>query len=76
MLLGSVVRNLDSKGSKCFVNSSKTGKGLYEKFGWRSLDEAGFEIDLGQFGMAPFVSWDIVRHVGGVVRKVEVVELE
>jgi ribosomal protein S18 acetylase RimI-like enzyme len=68
MLVEEVVKIVDGRGEGCYVHSSKMGKGLYEKFGWRALDEKGFGIELVQFGeREPLVTWDMVREVGGAV---------
>lgn len=68
MLVEEVVKIVDGRGEGCYVHSSRIGKGLYEKFGWRALNEKGFGMELVQFGeREPFVTWDMVREVGGAV---------
>jgi hypothetical protein len=46
MLVTEVLKSVDARGEKMYVHSSKMGKGLYEKFGWRALEEDGFGIEL------------------------------
>ena len=53
-----------------YVRSSRMGKGLYEKFGWRVMDgegEKGFKIELKEYGVEEgYTTWDMAREVGGV----------
>lgn len=68
MLVTEILKGVDERGEKIYVHSSKMGKGLYEQFGWRALEEKGFGIGLEQWGeKEPFVTWDMVRQVGGAV---------
>lgn len=38
----------DEEGLDCWIDASKAGKGLYEKFGWKEV--GGVDIDLGRWG--------------------------
>ena len=66
-MLKVVTEEVDRRGEKMFVNSSEAGKGLYEKFGWRSFGRFGeARMDLSEFGIkTPYSTWDMVREISG-----------
>ena len=54
------LQDVDKDGTVAFVQSSLVGRKLYEKFGWRLLEEAS--IDLSEFGLEkPYVSFMMRR---------------
>ncbi|KAE9379916.1 acyl-CoA N-acyltransferase [Stipitochalara longipes BDJ] len=72
LLVKEMLKEVDRRGERCYVHSSRMGKGLYEKFGWRAFEESGWGIDLSKFGEEKlYVSWDMVREVRGGVGAVE-----
>ncbi|KAL6717672.1 hypothetical protein ACLMJK_005587 [Lecanora helva] len=48
MMLEEVVRRVDKEGVEAWIDASREGKGLYEKFGWREIGEV--KVDLGEWG--------------------------
>jgi hypothetical protein len=60
---------VDKRDEKMYVKSSRVGKGLYERFGWKVIGdegEKGFKVELKDYGVEEgYVSWDMVREVGG-----------
>ena len=67
LLMGEVVRRLDERREKCYVSSMKAGKGVYERFGFKTLVEEGWGVELERWGRGMYISWDLVREVGGKV---------
>lgn len=46
-----------------FVKASSKGKGLYEKFGWKTI--SALELDLKQWGVDEVLTvWNMVRGLG------------
>lgn len=43
-LLAPVLRMADAEGKKAYIEASAAGKPLYEKFGWRRIDD--LDVDL------------------------------
>jgi hypothetical protein len=60
---------VDKRDEKMYVKSSRVGKGLYERFGWKVIGdkrEKGFKVELKDYGVEEgYVSWDMVRELGG-----------
>ena len=48
MLLKEVWEQVDQDGAKVFVQASKEGMGLYERFGWVEVDE--ILMDFSRYG--------------------------
>ncbi|KAN0119307.1 acyl-CoA N-acyltransferase [Hyaloscypha variabilis] len=71
VLLRGVVGEVDKRGERMYLKSSKAGKGLYEKFGWRCIGEhgeKGVTTDLKDFGFEHgYTNWDMMREVGGAL---------
>lgn len=62
---------VDKRDEKMYVRSSRVGKGLYEKFGWKVMreeeGEKGFKIELKDYGLEEdYTTWDMVRDLQGV----------
>ena len=66
LLCGEMLKVVDAREERCFVHSSRMGKGLYEQLGWKAIEEQGWEVDLKAYGdEKPYATWDMVREVRG-----------
>jgi hypothetical protein len=60
MLLKKFLESFDADHAKCYVHSSRFGKSLYEKFGFKTMGVLA--IDLQEFGdYEPYTTWDMQR---------------
>lgn len=60
MLVKKFLESVDADHAKCYVHSSRIGKPLYEKFGFKMMGEV--TIDLKGFGdYEPYTTWDMKR---------------
>ena len=60
MLVRKFLESVDADHAKCYVHSSRTGKSLYEKFGFKMMGIVA--IDLKEFGdYEPYTTWDMQR---------------
>lgn len=60
MLIRTFLESVDATHAKCYVHSSRTGKSLYEKFGFKVLGVVS--VDLKEFGdYEPYTTWDLQR---------------
>ena len=60
MLVKKFLESVDADHAKCYVHSSRFGKSLYEKFGFKTMGVLA--IDLQEFGdYEPYTTWDMQR---------------
>jgi predicted N-acetyltransferase YhbS len=60
MLVKKCLESVDANHAKCYVHSSRAGKSLYEKFGFKMMGVV--TIDLKEFGdYEPHTTWDMQR---------------
>ena len=60
MLVKKFLESVDADHAECYVHSSRFGKPLYEKFGFKMMGVV--TIDLKEFGdYEPYTTWDMQR---------------
>jgi GNAT superfamily N-acetyltransferase len=60
MLVKKFLETVDANHAKCYVRSSKMGKSVYEKFGFKVLGV--LSVDLKEFGdYEPSTTWNLQR---------------
>jgi len=60
MLVKKFLKSVDADYAKCYVHSSRNGKPLYEKFGFKMMGVV--TIDLKELGdYEPYTTWDMKR---------------
>lgn len=60
MLVRTFLESVNNDHAKCYVHASRTGKLLYEKFGFRTMGVTA--IELQEFGdYEPYTTWDMQR---------------
>lgn len=60
ILVKKFLESVDADHAKCYVHSSRTGKLLYEKFGFKTMGLVS--VDLKEFGdYEPYTSWNMLR---------------
>ena len=60
MLVKRFLEAVDAEHAKCYVHASRSGKALYEKFGFGVLGMVS--VDLKEFGdYEAYVTWDMKR---------------
>ena len=58
-MLAPVLKMADAEGRKAYIEASEAGKPLYEKFGWRRIDD--LDVDLS--GAKGFENYGVHRTV-------------
>lgn len=61
LLLKTWLADVDKEGPVVYVNATREGKGLYEKFGWRFVEELVNDLDAGKTS----TSYSLVRAAKG-----------
>lgn len=60
MLISKFLESVDADYPKCYVVSSRTGKPLYERFGFKMM--GAVSVDLEEFGdYEPYVTFNMQR---------------
>lgn len=60
MLVGKFLESVDAEHAECYVHASRSGKALYERFGFGALGVV--RVDLKEFGdYEDYVTWDMKR---------------
>ena len=60
MLVKKFLEFVDNNHAACYVHSSRTGKALYQKFGFKPMGVVA--VELKEFGnYEPYITWDLQR---------------
>jgi predicted N-acetyltransferase YhbS len=60
MLIKKFLESVDADHAKCYVVSSRTGKPVYERFGFKMMGVVA--VDLKEFGdYEPYTTWNMQR---------------
>jgi predicted N-acetyltransferase YhbS len=60
LLVKTFLESVDAEHANCYVHSSRTGKSVYEKFGFQAKGVVA--VDLTEFGdYEPYTTWDMLR---------------